>query len=63
MKDTTVGVDIAKTVFQPSVTVTGTGKNQVLHIESRDVIGGSVPFFVLPGNRHGLKSTIADVLG
>ena len=44
------------------VAVKGAGKKQVLHIESRDVVGGSVPLFVLPVKRHDLTSAIADVL-
>jgi hypothetical protein len=44
------------------VTVEGEGKTQVLHIDSHDVIGGSVPLFAHSAKRHGLSPAIADVL-
>jgi len=42
--------------------VKGTGKKQSIHIESRDVVGGSVPLLTLPDKRHGLTSVLAHVL-
>jgi hypothetical protein len=42
--------------------VKGTGKKQSIHIESRDVVGGSVPLFTLPDKRHSLNSMLAYVL-
>ena len=44
------------------VIVNGTGKKRTLHIESRDVVGGSVHLFTLPGKRHGLDEVLAGIL-
>ena len=44
------------------VIVKGTGKKRTLHIESRDVVGGSVHLFTQPGKRHGLDEVLAGVL-
>ena len=44
------------------VIVKGAGKQRTLHIESRNVVGGSVHQFTLPGRRHGLDEVLAGVL-
>jgi hypothetical protein len=44
------------------VIVKGTGKKRTLHIESRDVVGGSVHLFTQPGKRHGLDEVLAGIL-
>ena len=44
------------------VIVQGSGKNQSIHIDSRDVVGGSVSLFTVPATQHGLSQILADAL-
>jgi hypothetical protein len=44
------------------VVVQGSGKNQSIHIDSRDVVGGSVSLFAVPAKQRGLPQILADAL-